>query len=78
MVRAVLDAVAQHVDGAAPGDLALQAGQELAPGRPVLVEGEGLGHLGLGLAQEGRELGQVQAVLAVVVLGDRRRSSRPP
>ena len=46
MVRPVLDAVAQHVDGAALADLALQAGQELAPRRAVLAEVERLGRLG--------------------------------
>src|SRR6266542_2787373 len=40
MVRAVLDPVPQHVDGAALGDLALQAGEELAPRRAVLREVE--------------------------------------
>ena len=38
VVRAVSDAVAQHVDGAALGDLALQPGQELASRRTVLVQ----------------------------------------
>ena len=76
VVRPVLDAVAQHVDGAALADLALQAGQELAPCRAVLAEVERLGRLGLRLPQEGGELRQVHAVLAVVVLRDRRRSSR--
>ena len=69
LVRPVLDAVAQHVDDAALADLALQAGQELAPRRAVLVEVERLGRLGLGGLQEGAELRQVDAVLAVVVLG---------
>ena len=40
VMRAVLDPVAQHVDGAALRDLALQPRQELAPRRPVLVEVE--------------------------------------
>ncbi len=53
VVRAVLDAVAQHVDDAALGDLALQAGQELAPRRAVLVEGERVGGVGLRRPQEG-------------------------
>ena len=38
VVRAVLDAIAQHIDHAALGDLALQPGEELAPGRAVVVE----------------------------------------
>ncbi len=69
MVRPVLDAVTQHVDGAALADLALQAGQELAPCRAVLAEVERLGRLGLRLPQESGELRQVHAVLAVVVVG---------
>ena len=40
VMRPVLDAVAQHVDHAALGDLALQPGQELAPRRAVLAEVE--------------------------------------
>ncbi len=50
-------------------DLALQPGQELAPRRAVLVQGQRLGRLGLGGAQEGGELDQIDAVLAVVVVG---------
>ena len=38
VVRAVPNAVAQHVDGAALGDLALQPRQELPPRRTVLVQ----------------------------------------
>ena len=72
--RTVLDPSPQHVDGATLGDLALEAGQELAPGRPVLVQVQGLGHLGLCLVEEGRKLGQVDAVLAVIVL---RRAADP-
>lgn len=67
LVRAVLEAMAQHVDGAALADLSLQAGQELAPRRAVLAKVERLGHAGLGGPQERRELRQVHAVLAVVV-----------
>ncbi len=65
----MLDAVAQHVDGAALADLTLQARQELAPRRAVLAEIERLGHLELRLQQEPGELSQVHAVLAVVVVG---------
>ena len=68
LVRPVLDPLAQHVDGPALADLALQAGEELAPGRTFPVESERFGHLGLGFLQEGRELGEIDAVLAVVVL----------
>ena len=69
VVRPVLDAVAQHVDRAALGDLALQPRQELAPRRAVLAEVERLGRLRLRRPQERRELREVDAVLAVVVLG---------
>ncbi len=68
MVRPVLEPVAQHVDRAALGDLALEPRQELAPRGPVLAEVERLGDLGLRLAQEGRELGEVDAIIAVVVV----------
>jgi hypothetical protein len=60
--------VSQHVDGAAPRDLALQSRQELAARRSVLVQRQRLG-AGLSLAQEGSELRQVHALLAVVVFG---------
>src|SRR5660397_177358 len=69
VVRTVLDPVAQHVYGAALGDLTLQASWKLAPGRAVLLQPQRLGGVRLRLAQEGRELGQVHAVFAVVVLG---------
>ncbi len=62
----VLEAVAQHVDDAALGDLALEAGQEPAPRRAVFPQGQRLGHLRRGLSQEGGELRQVHAVLMVV------------
>lgn len=52
---------------AAFADLALQPHQELAPRRAVLAEVERVAHLRMRLAQEGRELRQVHAVLAVVV-----------
>ena len=65
---AVPDAVAQHVDGAALGNLSLQPREKLAPRRSVLGERERFGRLGLGCAQEGRELGEVNAVLTVVVV----------
>ena len=68
VVRAVLDAVAQHFDGAPLRDLALQPRQELAPRRPVLVQRQCLRDLGLGGAEECAELGEIAAVLAVVVV----------
>ena len=46
MVRPVLDAVAQHVDHAALGDLALQPGEELLPRGPVVIEIERLASFG--------------------------------
>ena len=69
VMRPVPDAAAQHVDGAAPGDLSLQPGEELAPGGAILGERQRFGGLGPGRTQEGRELGEVDAVLAVVVVG---------
>ena len=64
----MLDAVAQHLDGASLGDLALQPRQELAPRRPILVQRQRLGDLGLGVSQELSKLGEINAILAVVVL----------
>ena len=69
VVRAVPEAVAQHVDGAALRDLALQPGEELAPRRTVLVQRQRLGRLRLGGLQECRELDPIDAELAVVVVG---------
>ena len=66
-MRAVLDPVAQDVDGPALGDLPLQAGQELLPRRAVLAEGQQLGDVRLGRGEECGELDEVHAVLAVVV-----------
>ena len=65
--RAMLDAVAQHLDGAPLRNLALQPRQELAPRRPVLIQCQSLGGLRLGVMQEGGELGEIDAILAVVV-----------
>src|SRR5690606_33698917 len=76
VVRPVLEPVAQHVDGAALADLALESRQELAPRRPVPAEIEGVGHLRLRFVEEGRELGEVHAVLAVVVFGMPAHPSR--
>ena len=64
----VLDPVAQHLNGAALGDLALQPGQERPPRRPVVGQRQRLGGLRLGATQEGRELHHIDAVLAVVVM----------
>ena len=65
----VLDPVAQHVYRAALADLTLQPRQELAARRAILAEAQRFGSLGLGGAQEGGELHEIDAVLAVVVLG---------
>lgn len=65
---AVADARTQNIDCAAPGDFALQPGEELAPGRTVLVERERIGGIRLGLAQEGAELREIDAILAIVVM----------
>ena len=64
----VPDAVAQHVDGATLVNLTLQPGQELAPRWTVLGQPQRFRNLRLGGSQEGGELNQVQAVLAVVVM----------
>ena len=66
--RTVLDSVAQHVDGATLGDLALQPGQERAPRGAAVGQRQRVDGLRLGVAQERRELHQVDAVLAVVVV----------
>ena len=68
MVLVMLDAVAKHVDSSALGYLTLQTGQEPAPCRAVLAQGDRVGRRGLSLFEEGRKLNQVHAVLAVVVL----------
>ena len=77
LVRPALDPLAQHVDAAALGDLALQAGQESAPRRAVLAQAQRFRDLGLRGAEECRKLRQVDAVLPVIVLRSRRRSSPP-
>ena len=74
-MRPVLDALAQHVDDAALGDLALQPGKKLAPRRAVLAEFEMLRDFGLRLMQKSRELTEIDAVLAIIVL---RCSADPP
>ena len=60
--------VSENVDGAPPCDLSLESGEELAARRAVFVECERIGRLGLGCAKERRELDQVDAVFAVIVL----------
>ena len=52
LARSVPDAIAQHVDRAAPADLSLYAGQELSPRRAVAVQAERPGRVGLSLAQK--------------------------
>ena len=66
--RPVLDPVTQHLDGAALGDLALEPGQERPPRGTILGQRQRLGGLRLGATQERRELHQIDAVLAVVVV----------
>ena len=68
LVRTMLDALAQHVNGAAPGYLTLQAGQESAPRGAVLVQTKRVCGLGLGSSEEYEELGEVQAELPIVAL----------
>ena len=68
LMGAVPDAVAQHVDGAALGDLALQPGEKLAPCRALLGECQCFGGLRLRCAQKGGELDEVDAVFPVVVV----------
>ena len=67
VVRAVLDTVAQHLDRAPLGNLALQPRQKLAPCRTVLLQRQSLGRPRLGVTQEGSKLDEIDAPLAVVV-----------
>ena len=69
MMRPMLDAIAQHVDGAALADLALQPRKKLASRRAVLAEFEMLRDFRLRLMQKHRELSKIDAVFAVIVLG---------
>ena len=66
-MRPVLDAAAQHIEHAALADLALKPGEELLARRAGGREVEGFGDVGLRDEQEGRQLGEVNGVLAVVV-----------
>lgn len=61
--------MAQDVDHDAFGDLALRAGEELAPGGAVVIEVERLGDLGLRRPQEGMELDEVNAILVRIAVG---------
>ena len=67
-MRSALDALAEHVDGPSLCDLSLQPGQELAPRWAVPAQVQRLGGNGLAGVEESGELGQVYAVLPVVVL----------
>ena len=68
VVGPVPDAIAEDVDGAALGDLALQAGKEPAAGGAVFIEAQCCGGFGLGGGQKGTKLDQVDAELTVVVV----------
>lgn len=59
MVRAMLDAMTQDVDGAALGDLALQPREELAPDRAIFVQRQQFRGLGLGGAKERGKLDRI-------------------
>src|SRR5262245_36648365 len=74
VVWPVLEPLAEQVDRAALADLALETRQELPPCRPVLSKVQGVGYFRLGLAQEGRKLGEIHAILSVVGL---RRAADP-
>ena len=63
----VVNAFAQHVHDAAPGDLALQAVQELGAVGAALLQGELLDHRGLCDLQKVQQLGEIDGVVAVVV-----------
>ena len=66
-MRAMFDPMAEDVDGAAPRDLALQPREELAPGRTLLVQGQGFGGLRLCGTKEGGQLHAIDTIFAVVV-----------
>ena len=68
VMRAVLDAVAQHVDHAALGDLALEPGEEAAARRAVAVERERLGERPAASPRGTPRAGRGRRVLAVVVV----------
>ena len=68
VMRAMPDPVAEHVDGAALRDLALEPRKELAPHWSVRVQRQNLGGLRLRGTQERRELRPIDAILAVIVV----------
>ena len=68
MVRPMLDAIAQHVDCPSPRDLPLQPRQEFAASRAVLGQVQQFGGDGLSRVEEGGDLGEIEAVLSVIVL----------
>ena len=68
VVLTVLEAGAQHVDRAAPCDLALQPREEASPCRAVVREVERLRDFRLGRLEKRGELDEVDRVLAVVVV----------
>src|ERR1035437_960727 len=67
-MRPVLDAMPKNIDRAALADLPLQAGQELSSCWAVGIQAQRFGDPRLGLDQEGVELSQVHAVLALIVI----------
>jgi hypothetical protein len=67
-VRAVLHAVAQHVDDPTFSDFALQAREELLSCRSVSLEIETFEEIWLRRFNEGRQLYQVDGVAAVIVI----------
>ena len=60
--------VAEDVDGAAPENLLMQAGKELAAGGTVFAQAQGRGGFRLGRAQKGSNLDQFKAEFTVVVV----------
>ena len=76
-VRAVLDAVTEHLNDATLRDLALEPRKEAAPGGAFFREVQRFGDSRLCCAEEGGELGEVHAVLAVVVVGVAARPADP-
>src|SRR5262249_41448354 len=75
VMRPVLDALAQHVNHAALGDLALQAGQELTTGRAVVIQVQAVSRCRLWGAQEDRQVDQIYRILTVGNLGGARNPS---
>src|SRR5260370_9204319 len=67
MMRSVLDSLAQYVDHAALGDLALYTRKELLPSRTRVLDIQRPDCPWLGCAQERRELLKIHCVFAIVV-----------